>query len=123
MNTERAMQIICDNHKCKENSFLWLLFEKELFSREQFWLLYDSIEFLVTAHIRSEILDEQIVGCVERFMKELIFHFDPHDMSVLEGLPEDHMAYQERLEAVQNAYLRGDVRLLSDDRFELQKYK
>ena len=46
MNSAEAKQILKDNFECKENSLIYLLHEKNMFSTEQFWKYYDSISVL-----------------------------------------------------------------------------
>ena len=46
MNSAEAKQILKDNYECKENSLIYLLHEKNMFSTEQFWKYYDSISVL-----------------------------------------------------------------------------
>ena len=119
---EDAKRIIHSNYKAENNSFMFFLHEKELFSVEAFWEFYESITVLVLCDEEKSIeIAEQIVQSYQRLLKYIIFHFDPDDNFVLEKFPRNYVDYLERIEYAIMAYHSGNVKLIDDDIFELQK--
>ena len=66
MNSAEAKQILKDNFECKENSLIYLLHEKNMFSTEQFWKYYDNfpqnysdymdrIEYAIWAYFKGDV--------------------------------------------------------------------
>ncbi len=64
----------------------------------------------------------QITQSYQRLLKYIIFHFDPNDNYVLENFPENYIDYLERMEYALMAYFNGNVKLIEDEIFELQKH-
>lgn len=122
MNVEIAKRIICNNYKGENNSFMFLLHEKDLFSEEAFWELYESITAIaLCGEVKSIEITEQITQNYQRLLKYIIFHFDPNDDFVLENFPENYIDYLERIEYALMAYFSGNAKLIDNDFFELQK--
>ena len=124
MSIEAARKIISDNCFCEENSFVFLLHEYCRFSAEKFWEYYDSIAELAgidTSEKDSE-LTMRINLSYQRILKEIIAHFDPNDAAVFENFPDNYNEYIERLDFAVLAYFSGDISLIDDKSFELQKW-
>lgn len=122
MELETAVQIIADNYKGENNSFIYYLHEKNLHAEEAFWELYDSIAALTLCGAEKSIaMTEQIAQIYHRFLKYIIFHFDPNDAFVLENFPQNYVDYLERMEYALMAYSTGSIRLISHNAFALQK--
>lgn len=122
MKVEDAKRIIHSNYKAENNSFMFFLHEKELFSEEAFWEFYESITALVLCNEEKSIeITEQIVQSYQRLLKYIVFHFDPDDNFVLENFPKNYVDYLERIEYAIMAYHSGNAKLTDDDIFELQK--
>lgn len=122
MDIETAKQILSDNFNAKENSFTYIMYERSRFPKEEFWQVYDSIECLVNNKVFSRELAEQVSYCYERFLIELICHFDGGQSYGLKDLPENFIDYIERLEYVKLAFYRGYDELLDDSSFALERY-
>ncbi len=122
MTVEIAKQIIRDNYKGENNSFLFYLHEKSDFSVESFWEFYESITALaLCGEEKTMEITEQISQCYQRLLKYIIFHFDPKDDYVLENFPVNYIDYMERIDYAVMAYFSGNAKLIDDDIFELQK--
>lgn len=122
MKTEIAKQIMLDNYKIENNSFMFFLHEKNYFSEEAFWKFYESITALaLCGEEQSMEITEQITQNYQRLLKYIVFHFDPNDDFTLENFPENYVDYLERIEYALMAYFRGNVKLIDNDIFELQK--
>ena len=122
MKTEIAKQIMLDNYKIENNSFMFFLHEKNYFSEEAFWEFYESITALALCNEEKSIeITEQITQNYQRLLKYIVFHFDPNDDFTLENFPENYVDYLERIEYALMAYFRGNVKLIDNDIFELQK--
>ena len=122
MKAEIAKQIILDNYKIENNSFMFFLHEKNYFSEEAFWEFYESITALtLCVEERSMEIAEQITQNYQRLLKYIVFHFDPNDDFTLENFPENYVDYLERIEYALMAYFRENVKLIDNDIFELQK--
>ena len=121
MNFESAQKIIADNYLGKEGSLVYSLYEECYFSDEKFWEFYDSVAFLVTNLFKSESLSKQICISYQRILKEMIYHFSPSDLAVMNNFPENYDSYIERLDFAVLAYFESNSNLLNDEKFELQK--
>ena len=121
MTLENARKIISDNYNCNKNSFVYFLHEESYFSIEQFWKFYESIAAFVGVTEKSSEITRQITQNYQRILKEMIFHFDPTDGSVLDNFPENYINYIERIDLVLLAYYTDNIRLLDNKNFELQK--
>lgn len=121
MTVETALKIIYDNNSCNENSFVYLLHEDCIFSIEKFWEYYDSIAVLAETDAKDPELTMQINLSYQRILKEFIAHFDPNDVAVMENFPDNYTEYIERIDRAILAYYSGNIRLLEDKRFNLQK--
>ena len=121
MTPENARRIIRDNFSMNEGSLCLLLYDECVFSAEAFWDFYDAISVVTLAGIKETALAAQISITYQRFLKEIISHFDPKDAAVMKGFPEDHYSYIERLDGAVRAYLENKPDLLDDKLFNLQR--
>jgi len=121
MDLDKAKKIIADNFFGNEGSLTCSLYDECKFSDEKFWDFYDSIAFLVTNSVKSEELTGQICISYQRILKEMIYHFSPYDLAVMDNFPENYNDYIERLDLAVRAYFSGETGLLNDDIFELQR--
>ena len=122
MDIETAKQILSDNFNAKENTFTYIIYERSRFPKEEFWQVYESIECLVKNKVFSREIAEQVSFCYELFLKELIFHFKPNDLSDLDDVPDNISAYIERFDDIKLRFYRGSCELSDDSSFELERY-
>ena len=122
MDVVKAKQVIFNNSHIVENSFIFYLHERSLFSEELFWEYYDSIALLVVSGETesSEIL-MQITDVYLKVLKYLVFHFDSSDDYAISELPQDYIGIIERLEYSLMAYRSSSEKLLSEDIFEMKR--
>lgn len=105
-----ALMIIDRNYKCHENSLVFDLHEKSIFSVRHFWDCYDSMIALAKdalvhgADIKTAM---KLTFIYQHILKEIIYHFDQNDLSHIEGLPQNYTEYLERLDDALNAYFCG----------------
>ncbi|MBO5342453.1 MAG: hypothetical protein J6A73_07215 [Lachnospiraceae bacterium] len=122
MKVEIAKRIILDNYKIENNSFMFFLHEKNYFFEKAFWEFYESITVLtLCGEERSMEIAEQITQNYQRLLKYIVFPFDPNDDLTLETFPGNYVDYLERIEYAIMAYFRGNVKLIDNGIFELQK--
>lgn len=122
MTVEIAKQIIFDNYKGKNNSFMFYLHEKNNFSAEMFWDFYESITAMaLCSEEKTNEITEQITQCYQRLLKYIVFYFDPNDDYVLENFPMNYIDYMERMDYALMAYFSGNAKLIDDDIFALQR--
>lgn len=121
MTVEHAKQILLDNYKTKNNSFMFYLHERGYFSEEKFWEFYESVTVLVINNVNSSEITAQITNSYQNLLRYIIFHFDPKDDYVLDNFPGNYIDYLERIEYALMAYSSGNVKLIDDDIFELKK--
>ena len=123
MTSENAQTIIDRNNRIIEGSLIYSLHEKNMFSEEQFWSLYDSICTIVNMSLYNDQLTEQISGCYQWILQEMIWHFDPNDESFINGLPKNYMAFIDRLDMAVLAYYRKNPKIMksAEDFCELQR--
>ena len=103
MTIENARRIISDNYNCNENSFVWFLHERSYFSAEKFWEYYESIAAFVGVTEKSSEITRQITEIYQKMLKDMIAHFSPVDLAVLDHFPEGN--YVDYIEAVDYALL------------------
>ena len=120
MKIESARKIILDNYNCNKGSFVYSLYEECYFSIEKFWEYYESIAALVGVYEKSSEITRAITDSYQRILKEMIFHFDPMDVAVMDNFPENYTAYIERIDFALSAYYTDNIDLLDNDTFELQ---
>ena len=124
MDIEEAKRILSDNSDPdKENTFTYIMCEESRFPKKEFWQVYESIECLVINKVFSRELAEQVNFCYQRFLKEMLFHFNPHDSSELADLPDNFNAYIERFDDIQFRFYRGIDKLSDESLFELERYQ
>jgi len=117
MTVEHAKQILLDNYKTKNNSFMFYLHEWNYFSEEKFWEFYESVTALVINNVNLSEITAQISNSYQSLLKYIIFHFDPNDDYVLDNFPENYIDYLERIEYAIMAYFSGNAKLIDDDTF------
>ena len=122
VDIEKAKQIIFNNSQAGENSFVFDLHERQVFTEKLFWEYYDSIAALVTADDEKTLeLTRLITDNYQVILKYIIYHFNPRDAYHMKSFPKNYLDYIERLDYVLMAYHTGNSELISDDRFELQR--
>ena len=121
MTIANARKIISDNYNCNENSFVWFLHERSYFSTEKFWEYYESIAAFVGVTEKSPEITRQITEIYQKMLKEIISHFSPIDLAVLDNFPENYIDYIERIDFALLAYYTDNIDLLDDEKFELKK--
>ena len=114
----RSVQIIKDNENAQNNSFLFFLHEKSLFSKTAFRELYDAIDCIRQEGIRDESIIIVISRVYQEILKEVVYHFDPQDLCSLEGFPNDYHGYIERLDYVIQELYEGRTETIDDSIFE-----
>lgn len=99
VDIEKAKQIIFNNSQAGENSFVFDLHERQVFTEKLFWEYYDSIETLVSAgDTGSAEVAAKITDILLTVLKHIIWHFDPNDNYVIADLPREYPDYLDRLE-------------------------
>ncbi len=123
MTSENAQTIIDRNYRIIKGSLIYSLHERNTFSTEQFWDLYDGICTIVNMSMYDEQLTEQISICYQMILEEMIWHFDPNDGSFINVLPENYREYIERLDIAVLAYYRKNPEMLksAEEFCELQR--
>lgn len=63
----------------------------------------------------------RITHCYENILEFIIYHFDPNNLYEISNFPNNYADYLERLEYVIMAYRTGNMKLLDDLTFTLQR--
>lgn len=121
MTIDQAKHVIEANYSMKENSLALLMYEDCIFSTDAFWSFYDAIACVTRAFVKNEVLTTQITVAYQKILKELIYHFAPNDVAVMEHLPTNYNEYIERLDYAVLAYLDNKTEWLDDEMFDLQR--
>lgn len=121
MTIDQAKHVIEANYSMKENSLALLMYEDCIFSTDAFWSFYDAIACVTRAFVKNEVLTTQITVAYQKILKELIYHFAPNDVAVMEHLPTNYNEYIERLDYAVLAYLENKTEWLDDEMFDLQR--
>lgn len=93
-------QILNDNYKGENNSFLYYLHEESHFDEESLSQLCQCISSLHHSHLQDMAASMQINFIYTQVLKHIIYHFDPNDYSRIDDLPFD---YNEKLELLDTA--------------------
>lgn len=120
MTIEDAEKVISDNYHCNKGSLVYCLHEECNFSVEKFWEFYDSITAFIGEKKNPEIT-KRITQIYQRILKEMIFHFDPMDVAVMDHFPENYTDYIERIDYALIAYDTDNIDLINDKTFSLQR--
>ena len=100
---EDTLRLIEENYKAANNSFVYLLHERDLYDTDAFARLLDCINSLDEG---EETILEQLNAILRETLKHIIYHFDPDDSSRIPNLPEDYWAYLTDLEDAVGKYAR-----------------
>lgn len=111
MNVKEAKMVLDKNANCSEKSLIYSMYEHSRFSKKRFWELYDCITALAEDALengRDIETARKITLVYQRFLKEIIWHFDKRDISRLRKFPNKRFnEYIERLDCAVDAYFRG----------------
>lgn len=119
MTLEQAKKILEDNYLMQENTLCYLLHEECKFSINTFWEFYDAISCVTKACAKSEEVTKHITVGYQTFLKEIIYHFAPNDVAVMDDFPKNYNNYIERLDFAVRAYLENSPQWLDDARYTL----
>ncbi len=124
MNVREARVILYKNASCSKKSLIYSLHERERFSKKRFWEFYDCVITLARNALengRDIETAQKITEVYQRILKEMIWHFDKKDLSVLKKFPKKYNDYIERLDGAVDAYFRGVF--VNESLYELQRPK
>ncbi len=99
----RYESVIQDNLYAQNDSFLFWLHERDTFRADRFDELCESVEALAQDKITLE-MTRDITYIYQCILKELIYHFDPNDSSVIKDLPENYTEYLEKFDCALAGY-------------------
>lgn len=88
-----VLQVLNDNYKAENKSFLYYLHEEYTFNEEAYACLCKCIAELK----KDEASMMKINFIYSQILKHIIYHFDPDDSSLIEDLPVD---YNEKLDTL-----------------------
>lgn len=110
MYVSNALIVLRRNQRRCENTLLYDLWKRGVFSPQHFWDYYDSVVALAKDQQTSGHSVEA-AGCItfiyQKFLEACIYHFDPQDESYIADFPPNYQDYLERLDGALDAYFRG----------------
>ncbi|MDE7229873.1 MAG: immunity 41 family protein [Oscillospiraceae bacterium] len=124
MNVREARAVLYRNASCSKKSLIYSLHEREKFSEKRFWEFYDCVIALARNALengRDIETAQKITAVYQWVLKEMIWHFDKRDGSVLKKFPKKYNDYIERLDGAADAYFRGVF--VNESLYELQRPK
>lgn len=124
MNIREARVVLYKNASCSKKSLIYDLHERSRFSKKRFWEFYDCVMALARdarENGRDIETAEKITRVYHRILKEMIWHFDKKDASVLKKFPKKYYRYIERLDGAVDAYYRGVF--VDESLYKLQRPK
>ena len=110
MNIREARVVLYKNASCSKKSLIYELHERSRFSKKRFWEFYDCVITLAKdARDNGRDIEtaEKITRVYQWILKEMIWHFDKKDRSVLKRFPKRYSEYIECLDNAVDAYFRG----------------
>lgn len=93
-----AKEVLEDNFKAKNNSFLYYLLDKSEFDKEAFKDLNMSIRTLADEEVGISRTAQQINNVYGRVLKCFLYHFDKEDEYKIANCPENYSKFIEFLE-------------------------
>ena len=106
MTSDEALKIVNDNYAAANDSFLFYLHERDRFSADKFEALCQSVEALAACS-DDAVLTRKITHCYQNILKEIIYHFNPNDSSVIADMPENYAEYLENFDCALARYYAG----------------
>lgn len=98
-----ALQMLYDNYKAENGSFLFYLHEEGHFDEKELSKLCGCISTLCRTHLEDRFVSFQIQFIYGQVLKHILYHFDPQDRSKIFDLPSD---YNEKLEPLECAVMQ-----------------
>lgn len=95
-----ALQILSDNRKAENRSFLFYLHEENRFEAKALAQLCAAISALSRTHPDDRAISARINFVYGQVLQHILYHFDPNDASRICNLPHD---YYEKLGALEKA--------------------
>lgn len=107
MDVHEAKKIIDENFECAENSFMFLLHERDEFSDEGCKALIKAVVALAKTGEKDKTpeLSRKIVYVHTKFLHELLWNYYSH--STLSGVPDDLAQYVEAFQYAVDGYFQG----------------
>ena len=124
MNIREARAVLYKNASSSKKSLVYSMYERSKFSEKRFWEFYDCVMALArdaAENGRDIETAEKITRVYQWILKEMIWHFDKKDASVLKKFPKKYYRYIERLDGAVDAYCRGVF--VDESLYELQRPK
>ena len=106
MTSNEALKIVNDNYAAANDSFLFFLHERDRFCADKFEALCQSVEALAACS-DDAVLTRKITHCYQNILKEMIYHFNPNDSSVIADMPENYAEYLEQFDCALARYYAG----------------
>jgi len=89
-----SRQELKKNYNCEVGSFIYSLHEKNYFDEDLYWKYYNCILNLSTYYKDKEYdtdITKMIVHTYSYFLKSLVWHYNPNDMSRIINVPNDRL--------------------------------
>lgn len=109
------IEILIENYKGKEGSFIYSLHEMNYFDIDLYWKYYNCI-VAITESSLDKPLDKEVSSMIfdtyNYFLKSIIWHLSSNDCSKIDNLPEEEIdLYIERLSIrIANGYFeKNDI--------------
>ena len=99
-----AVEVIEDNYRAVEGSFLEQLHEYNHFDLRAFEVLCEAIAVLGMIDKEDHQIASEMVFIWTQTLLHIIYHFDPKDLSRINDLPENYNEYSARLEQLVMQY-------------------
>ena len=94
MNTKNR-NLIEDNKKAENKSFLYYLHEEKVFDRQSLANLCHYVEKIDSISI-DQLRDLHFIE--NQILRHLVYHFDSNDLSKISNLPDEYWEYIESFE-------------------------
>lgn len=99
--------LIEDNKRTENHSFLYFLYEEKTFDVKALDDLYQYISELDTISF-EQLRDIHFIET--QILRHLVYHFDDNDLSKISNLPFEYWDYIEHFEALVASLYEGDVK-------------
>lgn len=108
---DRALQVLMNNYKCKENTFLYKLSEDSFFDYSLFWEYYNCVREVIKETL-DKPLDREIsraISCTHgKILEHFIWDYSDTDLYQINNFPYDKVHFiLERLNYLVDGYFQG----------------
>jgi hypothetical protein len=107
-----SIDILEENYKGENNSFIYYLHERSEFNADSFRIYLNSLIDITNLNAKRDLDSNvalMVVKTYDYILRNIIYHFSPNDLKHIKNLPnEDLFDYIDNLRVVLESFLKGE---------------